>query len=311
MKISWDEVRFLEDFIQRLEDGAETQFPAETGTWPFFAEHPHFLMTMGFDEYVAFQNRRQFANLWIAAHASDTQQSIYRTPSGQWLMLYGSPHDLDGHFEFHSKSSVDHDFKYEKTISLHSLFDRLYDIADTWAPDSKTLWHPKLWTPQSQSVEKSLLQSSIQHVLSELTGEQKTLAELSWHQLEELVAEILRFNGLEIHLVRETPQGGRDIVARGELIPGQEPITMAVEVKHRKVVDRPEVQKALWQNREYPALLFITSGRFTSGVIEEKSLSENRLRLFLKDGEALGDMIRDYSYVSSPQSHPKNGITNR
>ncbi|MFL6236440.1 MAG: hypothetical protein ACJ76N_25140 [Thermoanaerobaculia bacterium] len=70
---------------------------------------------------------------------------------------------------------------------------------------------------------------------------------------------------MEIHIVRQRPQGGRDIVARGELIPGQEPLEMAVEVKHRPVVGRPEVQKALWQNRAYPALLFVTLGRFTGG----------------------------------------------
>lgn len=83
-------------------------------------------------------------------------------------------------------------------------------------------------------------------------------------------------------------------MARGELIPGQEPLTIAVEVKHRSVVDRPEIETALWQNRSFPALLFAISGRFTAGVFEEKSLPENQLRLFLKDGVALGDMLRDY-----------------
>jgi hypothetical protein len=68
-------------------------------------------------------------------------------------------------------------------------------------------------------------------------------------------------------------------------------------VKHRRTVVRPDIQKALWQNRQLPALLFVTSGRFTAGVLREKSLPENRLRLFLKDGEALGDLIRDYRFI--------------
>jgi hypothetical protein len=72
---------------------------------------------------------------------------------------------------------------------------------------------------------------------------------------------------------------------------------MAVEVKHRKVVDRPEVEMALHQNRRFPALLFVTSGRFTAGVLKEKALPENQLRLFLKDGDALGDLIRDYKLM--------------
>jgi hypothetical protein len=67
---------------------------------------------------------------------------------------------------------------------------------------------------------------------------------------------------------------------------------MAVEVKHRGVVDRPEVQLALYQNRAYPALVFVTSGRFTAGVFKEKLIDENCHRLFLKDGVAVGDMVR-------------------
>jgi hypothetical protein len=130
--------------------------------------------------------------------------------------------------------------------------------------------------------------------MSALRSEKIGLAELHWRVLEDIVAEVLRRAGMEIHVVRERPQGGRDIVARGHLIPGQEPIQMAVEVKQKKVVDRPEVQAALWQNRGYPALLLATSGRFTSGVFQEKGLAENKFRLFLKDGIALGDLVRDY-----------------
>jgi hypothetical protein len=86
----------------------------------------------------------------------------------------------------------------------------------------------------------------------------------------------------------------RDIIARGELIPGLEPFEFAVEVKHQRVVDRPQVQLALKQNEGYPALLFVTSGRFTAGVYEEKLKPENRLRLRLMEGVALGKLIQDY-----------------
>jgi hypothetical protein len=67
-----------------------------------------------------------------------------------------------------------------------------------------------------------------------------------------------------------------------------------VEVKHKAPVGRPEVQMALWQNRYSPALLLCTSGRFATGVFEEKALPENEHRLYLEDGVALGDMIRSY-----------------
>jgi hypothetical protein len=74
---------------------------------------------------------------------------------------------------------------------------------------------------------------------------------------------------------------------------------MAVEVKHRRVVDRPEVQLALYQNRAYPALLFVTSGRFTAGVFQEKGREENRFRLFLKDGFAVGDLVRTHFHLDA------------
>ena len=62
MKITWREVRALENFIQRCEDGKEKRYiypedhdeAGEEIPWWFFAEHPHLLMPMGFDEYVAF-----------------------------------------------------------------------------------------------------------------------------------------------------------------------------------------------------------------------------------------------------------------
>jgi hypothetical protein len=38
--------------------------------------------------------------------------------------------------------------------------------------------------------------------------------------------------------------------------------------------------------------VFVTSGRFTAGVFKEKRMDENRHRLFLKDGVAVGDMVR-------------------
>jgi hypothetical protein len=131
-----------------------------------------------------------------------------------------------------------------------------------------------------------------------LKREEIHLDSVSWRQLEDIVAEVLRAKGMEIHLVRENPQGGRDIVARGELIPGHEPMLLAVEVKHRRIVDRPELDKALWQNRHFPALMFVTSGRFTSGVLKEKKSPENRFRLFLKDGDALDDLIRTHPIQS-------------
>lgn len=186
------------------------------------------------------------------------------------------------------------DTDYSMEIHLKTVFKILYNLEKSPTEDSKTVWSPKLWTPDAQENTRIYLQSSITHLLLGLKREEIRLESVSWRQLEEIVAEILRARGMEIHLVRENPQGGRDIVARGELVPGHEPILLAVEVKHRPKVDRPEVEKALWQNRHFPALMFVTSGRFTSGVLKEKASPENKFRLFLKDGDAIDDLIRAY-----------------
>jgi hypothetical protein len=302
MKISFQQVRAFEDYIQSLEDGNEKKYARYD--LPYYAERPHLLMTMGFDEYVSFKNKAQFQKYWFAGDVEDCPQSIYRRPSGQWFMLYGTPVCRDDTFRFHTKRSlqkfdrVDSEGGYPFSIfalriNLQDLFRKLYKIANKPIEDQKTLWSPTLWTPSAQKREQLILRQSTRGILRALRNEKVDLASLTWRQLEEIVAEILRASGLEIHVVKENPQGGRDIIARGELIPGQEPITLAVEVKHRPIVGRGEVQKALWQNRQWPALLFVTSGRFTGGVLREKSLPENQLRLFLKDGEALGDLIRD------------------
>lgn len=100
--------------------------------------------------------------------------------------------------------------------------------------EQKTIWSPRLWTPSAQNQQSLLLHESTKDILAAIKNEKIGLEAVSWRQLENIVAEILRAHGLEIHVVRENPQGGRDIIARGELIPGQEPVLLAVEVKHRK-----------------------------------------------------------------------------
>lgn len=331
MRITRNEIFKLLRFMVEVED---EEYSGYSHPWEFFADHPHLLMPMGFDEYVSFSNWNELSKFWLLEPSTDTErapQSLYRTPTGQWLWLMGVPisrrdpkppgergGDL---FEFHSKSSLQKDFDAEERtddildhiiyqiggepalmFSFQDLYRKLESIVDSWETEQKTLWSPQLWTPSAQTRERSLLTTSIGRILLALHEENISLSDVTWQQLEEIVAEILRGLGLEIAIVRGRPQGGRDIVARGQLIPGQEPLTMAVEVKHRPIVGRPDVQAALWQNRYFPALLFVTSGRFTAGVVREKALPENQIRLFLKDGVALGDMIRDYGLAKAARA---------
>jgi hypothetical protein len=310
MRISLSEVRAFEDFIQRVEDdkvSAKYRFPdGDVNHWKYYADHPHFLMLIGFDEYVAFRNKRHFRDLWFADEVGGGSQTIYRKPSGQWLLLSGLPENktYNSTFRLDNKETLRR-WDLQSTwndipspaleIPLSDVFKKMYAVADKFLDEEKTIWSPRLWTPSEQERQTIILQTSTKRLLTALKSEKMELADLSWRQLEEIVAEVLRAQGLEIHVVRESTQGGRDIIARGELIPGQEPLAIAVEVKHKKVVGRPEVQTAIYQNKQFPAIMFVTSGRFTAGVLREKRLADNQLRLFLKDGDALGDLIRDYS----------------
>ncbi len=279
----------------------------EIDLWAYYANHPHLIMPMGFDEYVSFKNKQSYKDMWFAKWIDGKGQSLYRHPSGQWFLLGTAPTHRREAFGFDTKETVKREMEgdvegliphYDLTFELDEVFTKLYSIADNYLNEEKTIWSPKLWTPSAQENQSIILQNNTKDLLSALKSEKINLESVSWKQLEEIVAEVLRANGLEIHVVRENPQGGRDIIARGDLIFGQEPLLMAVEVKHRSVVDRPEIDKALHQNRYFPALLFITSGRFTAGVLKEKALPENQFRLFLKDGNALGDLIRDYRIMT-------------
>jgi hypothetical protein len=133
-------------------------------------------------------------------------------------------------------------------------------------------------------------------LLKAVRAERLPLSAIPWRRLEELVAELLRSRGMKVHLTPYSHDGGRDIIAMGELIPG-EPTTLAVEVKQKSVVGVRDLRDALWANRAFPALLFVTSGRFSAGVIRERQHGGMGLRLLLKDGVGLRQWLD--SYVSA------------
>jgi hypothetical protein len=149
------------------------------------------------------------------------------------------------------------------------------------------LWKPPQVYPSLEVVEATKV------LLTTLQSGHTTLAEVSWKELEAIVAELLRARGMEVSITPYSRDGGRDILARGELIPG-EPTVLAVEVKHKGLVGIDDVASRLYRNKEFPALLFATSGRFSAGVLREKERPENFLRLILKDGTALSQWITEY-----------------
>jgi hypothetical protein len=211
----------------------------------------------------------------------------YRTPNGMW-------HDTEGLWDRllppqEEPGEGEHRSWDEWADTLRCAFrQRLM----TPSPQvENTLSMPGLWLPSSYG--DTGLHVATKRILRNIHDYKKTLEELHWRTLEEIVAELLRDLGMEVAVTERSNDGGRDVVARGELIPG-EPILLAVEVKHRAVVPVSELRQALWANRRFPALLFVTSGRLSAGVYRERRQSESALRLYLKDGHGLQQWISQY-----------------
>jgi hypothetical protein len=228
---------------------------------------------------------RKFTGEWFAAD--------YRGTDG----IYGYNLESLDNISNHEEEIEDYDDKLDEAISCVGMPDELIKEAKRYVDNPLvepiSFVSPKLWTPESQRKEKQLIQNVATPLLNAIIEEKLELGSIHWKELEAIVAEMLRESGMEIHSVREAPQGGRDIIARAQLLPN-ETLTIAVEVKHRDLVDRPELEKALYQNANYPALMLVTSGRFSAGVISEASKAENKMRIFLKDGVAIRDMIKHY-----------------
>jgi hypothetical protein len=181
---------------------------------------------------------------------------------------------------------------------LDVLFDNWQSALDR-APQqaqAQLVSMPELWIP-GQPFRNTLVHRATQSILDAIAAGHSSLQDISWRDLEDLVAALLENMGLSISVTPRSGDGGRDVIARGELLPG-EPVVFAVEVKHKPVVGIEDLRAALWANRHFPALLFATSGRFSAGVMKEKRGAENSLRLYLKDGLALTQWIHAYALES-------------
>jgi hypothetical protein len=144
------------------------------------------------------------------------------------------------------------------------------------------------WRPQETEVRKHT-----RALLTEIADASRALSSVSSRDLEEIVAELLKMRGLKVTVTPQTRDGGRDVIARGELIPG-EPTIIAVETKKRAVVGIEDLRACLYANRHFPLILFATSGRFSAGVVQEAAREENAFRLLLKDGLALRQWVCEY-----------------
>lgn len=203
----------------------------------------------------------------------------YRTPNGMW-------HDIEAVLDKIAPHVDDHD---ELAAGTTETWLKSIEEADPILQSTLSL--PAFSVPVSFG--DSILHKATQTVLRELHNHETTLVDLHWRTMEEIVAELLHDLGLQVTVTDRSNDGGRDVIARGELIPG-EPTLIAVEVKHKKVVPVSDIRDAMWANRHFPALMFVTSGRLSAGVYRERMEKEGMLRLFLKDGRGLEQWIDQY-----------------
>jgi len=334
MLITRQDVNRLKAIIHDIRAGMIPENIEASVLFAFLSETPHLLMMDKFDEHMqkspSEPDWRALDFLLNTNKGSAMEPEFglplleFRVPSGRWSTLIAVPHFYDTPadddylvFSFGLRQALDvmlrvngkrgeEEFRelvdgLTVDVDEHSLdlqFDQFVaDVESRVAQPREqvsVLWTPKLWLPAEQARQRALLDLSLGPHFEKWKSSGIHFDDLNPSEFEDLVGEVLLSAGLKIYKVRHAPQGGRDLIARGTLIPGEEPIEMAVEVKHRSIVDRPQVELALHQNKAYPALVFVTSGRFTAGVLQEKAKEENRFRLFLKDGLAVGDLVRQH-----------------
>jgi len=293
----FDENYYRENIYAAHLDGYEEEI--ELNNW--LANNPQVLMAgANLQEYVGAHELPLYQSLVKQNFIPQIRQPGFRSFESSWsIASHRGPYGIYGYsIEKRSKAvEKDDDELFDeatyKIAEIDEILKKAVKLVDNGVLDPTTFVSPSLWTPDNQAKEKEIIQSASLPLIRAIQDEKCELESLHWRQLEEILAEILRASGMEIHAVTESPQGGRDVIARTEIVPG-ELMTIAVEVKHRKTVDRPLLHTALHQNSHFPALMLITSGRFTAGVIKKAKQPQNRLRLFLKDGVAIRDMINSY-----------------
>ena len=309
MLVTQRDVLDIEALNARCDPAAAEQDVADAMA-EFFSQRLHLLLTCGYDELryapppalpkmsveVADTPMHQ-----MRLSSSKTEQggaywaAVRRAATGAWYYV--------GHGKFHiaqPREKVAHAGVALIPIDIARKAQPIYclPLADIVTACRSATRHsaavalPNIWVPPEHSPTIELADSATA-IIEALKREQLTLDELNWREMEDVVAELLRARGLAVTVTRRTADGGRDVIARGELIPG-EPSTLVVEVKHKRVVTLPDVRNTLWANRDFPLVMIATSGRFSAGVIREKSGPDLQFRLTLKDRVGLTQWISEY-----------------
>jgi restriction system protein len=118
------------------------------------------------------------------------------------------------------------------------------------------------------------------------------IVQLSWDELQELSAGLLRAMGYKTRIAAKGPDRGVDIIASPDGLGLQEP-RIFVECKHRKDrVDAPMLRSFLGGRHERDKCLYVSTGGFTQDARYEAERS--KISITLVDMEYLVEMILSY-----------------
>lgn len=121
---------------------------------------------------------------------------------------------------------------------------------------------------------------------------QDRLSKLSWDEMQELVAGLLRGMGYKTRVSPPGPDRGRDIVASPDGFGFQTP-RILVEVKHRKgAMEAPEIRGFAGGLRHNDNGLYVSTGGFTREARYEADRANHNIALM--DGDDLGTSIVEH-----------------
>ncbi len=300
---------YLDDFIQYEQENSYWR-PDEGSSVDYFFERPHLILPLGFDEsrhliHESYSEwlEDEYEKQWVQRAVKEAEQvelkyglkkipfdfgveTIFRSSSqGAWYWFLGLENEK---LIFRGPGNTKTEY------SASELLRKLRALTEYPDHVPRTLWLPRIWTPEFKDHDRQRINDDVSSLLQALHNENCSLRSIKPADLEEIIAELLRSRGLEVYVTKKTRDGGRDIIARGETQLG-DPLTFAVEVKQKAVVGIQDLQRALKANENFPAIMLATAGRFSSGVIEEKQREGNSLRLILKDGVAISQWIEAYA----------------
>lgn len=288
----------------------------------FLTSRPHLLLPLGFDEVLFVRTNRGVPLEHVPTElpkdpgfAFERELFFREDTGGMWVWLEGvgcfdfelpiGKRRFDDrpflHFvvgesslcDWPTRTAGDGQIAKHKSVTVDLWLARLKHLQEHPDKLSRKMILPTLWTPQAQANQMRALSDSVVPLMQEIAESKATMQDIAPRELEEMIAELLRAKGLQVHVTPRTRDGGRDVIARGELIPG-EPMLVAVEAKAKPVVGIADVQRAIQANHRFPALLVATTGRFSAGVLEERVAEQRQLRLFLKDGVAVHQWLRTW-----------------